>query len=137
MNRALALVVVASLAMGSFVSCGSSSTDEDRDEVSGELSVPTACEFVSTGHGVAGATEVRVEKLVTGLVVPWSIGFIGARDFLVSERSGVVRLVRDGVLLPQPILRLEDVSPTAERGLLGLAIHPDFVTNRYFYFYYT
>ncbi|TAE51081.1 MAG: T9SS C-terminal target domain-containing protein [Bacteroidetes bacterium] len=54
----------------------------------------------------------------------------------VCEKSGRVRIVRDGQMLPQPFMVLE-VDNFNERGLGGIAFHPDFAQNGYFYLYYT
>jgi glucose/arabinose dehydrogenase len=55
----------------------------------------------------------------------------------VLERRGVVRVV-DGILQPEPLLDLSDrVSSEGEQGLLGMAFHPFFATNRYVYMLFT
>jgi glucose/arabinose dehydrogenase len=60
------------------------------------------------------------------------------RRLFVLERSGVVRIVRDGQLLPEPFLDLsERVSTFNEEGLLGLAFHPDYQDNGRFFVQYT
>jgi glucose/arabinose dehydrogenase len=53
-----------------------------------------------------------------------------------TEQNGSLRVVRNGQLLPQPFVTLP-VDPTGERGLLGVALHPDFATNSLLYLYYT
>jgi glucose/arabinose dehydrogenase len=79
---------------------------------------------------------VRVEEVVTGLEVPWGIAFLPNGDMLVTERAGRVRLVRDRNLRPQPVATV-NVTDSGEGGLLGIAAHPDFNSNRWFYLYYT
>jgi aldose sugar dehydrogenase len=95
-----------------------------------------ACTLVENGFGSSGQVPIKVEEVVTGLSVPWSIAFLPDRDMLVSERAGQVRLVQNGQLRPEPIATVE-VSDRAEDGLLGLAVHPDFANNRFFYVYFT
>jgi len=59
-----------------------------------------------------------------------------ARVF-VLERAGRVRIVKDGVLLPTAFLDIVPlVSTFFERGLLGLAFHPDYDANGRFFVYY-
>ena len=111
--------------------------EESAGGVSGSPTSTDACELVASGWGSDGATAIRVEKMITGLEVPWAIAFISATDFLVTERPGRVRVVRDGVLDPDPILTLRAVASRAEGGLLGIAAHPQFASNRVFYLYYT
>jgi len=59
------------------------------------------------------------------------------RLFIV-ERGGVVRIVKDGTLLPTPFLDIRaQVSLVAEQGLLGLAFDPDYATTGRFVVHYT
>ena len=51
----------------------------------------------------------------------------GTRRLLVATKAGQVRIVRDGVLDPDPMLDIASlVSNGGEQGLLGIAVHPDF-----------
>jgi aldose sugar dehydrogenase len=95
-----------------------------------------SCTLVEDGFGAAGQVNVRVEEVVSGLNVPWGIAFLPNGDMLVSERSGQVRLVQNNTLRPQPIATI-NVSDRGEGGLLGIAAHPDFANNRFFYVYFT
>ncbi|OFZ19195.1 MAG: hypothetical protein A2X94_11265 [Bdellovibrionales bacterium GWB1_55_8] len=95
-----------------------------------------ACELVEAGWGSAGQVQLKVETLVSGLEVPWGIGFLPGGDYLVTERPGRIRLVRGGKLIEKPVAQLE-VGEAGEGGLLGIAIDPDFKANRSFFVYYT
>src|SRR5207247_6275115 len=56
----------------------------------------------------------------------------------VVEQAGCIRVVKNGVLLAQPYLDIRSkVGSGGERGLLGLAFHPDFWRNGLFYLNYT
>ena len=55
---------------------------------------------------------------------------------LVAEKSGRLRVVRNGQLLPSPFVQLP-VLDGGERGLLGVAVHPSFAANGFVYLYYT
>ena len=55
---------------------------------------------------------------------------------LIAEKYGAVRVVENGELLQDPMILL-DVDNYNERGLSGIAVHPDFETNGYLYLYYT
>ncbi|MDM9381649.1 PQQ-dependent sugar dehydrogenase [Chlorogloeopsis sp. ULAP01] len=95
-----------------------------------------ACTYVKDGFGSQGQVKVRVEEVVTGLEVPWGIAFLPGGDMLVTERPGRVRLVRNGKLQQAPVNTVR-VTDSGEGGLLGIAAHPDFANNRFFYLYYT
>lgn len=90
------------------------------------------CVFVEEGHGPTGDAAVRAETVAEGLEVPWAIAFLPDGDLLVTERPGRLRRVRDGELQEAPIAEVE-VEAVAESGLMGIALHPDFAQNRYFY----
>jgi glucose/arabinose dehydrogenase len=74
-------------------------------------------------------SNLKVETVVQGLTTgepegPTSMGFIDNNNILVLEKNGNVMLVSNGVLKPDPILKLP-VDTTNERGLLGIAIKND------------
>jgi glucose/arabinose dehydrogenase len=54
----------------------------------------------------------------------------------VLEQGGTMRVVKNGALLPTPFVTLT-VDSNGERGLLGVAFHPDFASNNFVYAYYT
>lgn len=97
---------------------------------------PAQCLLVEDGFGSPGTVNVRVEEVVTGLDVPWGIAFLPNGNMLVSERSGQIRLVQNNTLRQQAVAAV-DVSDQGEGGLLGIATHPDFASNRFFYVYFT
>jgi glucose/arabinose dehydrogenase len=73
----------------------------------------------------------------TGLVQPIGIVFLGTSDFLVLEKaSGQVKRVINGVLQPTPVLDLA-VNFASERGLLSLALHPQFPATPWVYVRWT
>lgn len=63
----------------------------------------------------------------------------GSERLFVLEQPGVIRILQDGQLLPEPFLDIrERVGDQGnEQGLLGLAFHPDYIENGYFYLNYT
>ena len=62
-----------------------------------------------------------------------------ATDLYVVDQLGEIVIVRDGAILPTPFLEVDvDFSPSEnERGLLGLAFHPQYADNGRFFVYYT
>jgi len=76
-----------------------------------------------------------VEVIAQNLDTPWAIAFIDRYKFLVTERKGRVSLVEDNKLTP--VADISQVLEIGEGGLLGIAIHPQFASNNFVYFYYT
>jgi len=82
--------------------------------------------------------SLALETLVTGLQSPTAIAHAGDDRLFVTERDGLVRLVREDALAPEPFLDLRSrVGAGGERGLLGLAFHPNFAVNGWFFVHYT
>lgn len=80
--------------------------------------------------------NLTVRAVISDLEQPISMAFIGANEFLVLEKaSGRVKHVINGALA-QIVLDLA-VNNSSERGLLGIALHPQFATNRFVYLYWT
>jgi len=72
----------------------------------------------------------RVVVVASGLDHPWSIAFLPEGDFLVTERSGALRLIRKGRLQDQPIAGLPEISAKRDQGgLLDIALDPAFDQN--------
>jgi len=84
--------------------------------------------------GVPEAPGWRTEVVVSGLSHPWSIAWLPDGSALVTERSGRLRVIRDGRLDPVPVAGLPDILVSGQGGLLDVALHPDFATNRLVYF---
>lgn len=80
--------------------------------------------------------DLQVSKVVTGLDRPWSIAFISDTEWLVTERGGQLRQIRNGQLLPQAVTGLPNIREKGQGGLLDVAVHPDFASNRRIYLSY-
>jgi glucose/arabinose dehydrogenase len=78
-------------------------------------------------------------QYVGGLSSPVDIQNAGDDRLFIVEQGGVIRIARDGQLLPEPFLDIRDRvnSNGSERGLLGLAFHPDYASNGFFFVNYT
>jgi hypothetical protein len=86
------------------------------------------------------AVTVDVTVAVTGLTGPVEVTNAGdgsVRLFVV-EQAGRIRIVRDGALVDRPFLDISGrIASGGERGLLGLAFHPDYPTDPRFFVDYT
>ena len=56
---------------------------------------------------------------------------------LITERSGRLRIVRGGTLLPDPVAGVPEVFAEGQGGLLDVLPHPDFPSNRLLYLSYS
>ncbi len=81
----------------------------------------------------AGFTDTQV---VQGFYNPTSMAFAPDGRVFVTEQPGRLRVVKNNQLLTTPAVTL-NVSFVGERGLLGVAVDPNFATNNYVYLYYT
>jgi glucose/arabinose dehydrogenase len=83
---------------------------------------------------------LNFNTVVSGLSAPLDIVNAGDgtnRLFLV-QRGGQIRILSGGALLPGNFLDISGlIVAGGEQGLLSLAFHPDYETNRYFFVYYT
>ena len=96
--------------------------------------VPVSLEaqtFQSEEHGF------RVVTVAEGLEHPWSVAFLPNGDLLVTERPGRLRLVRNGVVQPQPIEGVPAVVARGQGGLLDVVLHPSFAQNQLVYLSYS
>jgi glucose/arabinose dehydrogenase len=95
--------------------------------------------LVSPPPGAAAPPEHFQTSLVIGDGLNGPSGFEIAPDgrIFILERSGKIKIVKNGQLLPTPFADLPS-EDTGDRGLIGVAFDPDFgVHNHYVYFYYT
>ena len=77
---------------------------------------------------------VRVRVITGGLTIPWDIAFMSPTRYLITERSGALRVgSTSGGASRVVSADFSDLFVVAESGLLGLALHPQFATNRLFY----
>ncbi len=74
----------------------------------------------------------------SGLNFPTDFAFLPDGRILITEKSGIVRIAVDGSVLSTPFIDLSaQVNDYWDRGLLSVAVDPDFVTNGYVYFLFT
>ena len=74
---------------------------------------------------------------IKGLARPWGLAILPNGDILVTEQSGQLRVIRDGVLDPEPLAGMPTVATTMLKGLMDIVLHPDFTQNQFVYFTYS
>ncbi|MBL8162188.1 MAG: PQQ-dependent sugar dehydrogenase [Anaerolineae bacterium] len=85
------------------------------------------------------AAEFRLVTVAEGFTRPLYLTHAGDARLFVVEQDGLIKIIADGKVLAEPFL---DVSALvsrdgSERGLLGLAFHPDYPSNGHFFINYT
>jgi len=83
--------------------------------------------------------KLRVVVVTNKLQQPWSIAFLPDGAMLVTERTGRLRIVKNGKLDPLPVAGVPPVQTGGPRGLQGLmdvVLHPNFAENKWVYLAY-
>lgn len=77
------------------------------------------------------------ETIVQGIPIPTTIAFAPDSKIFLALKDGVIRVVQNGTLLPTPFVDLSAVvNRSTDRGLLGIAVDPDFPRRPYIYLSY-
>jgi len=80
--------------------------------------------------------SIRIDTVVSGLSVPWGMAFLPNGDMLITERSGEIRIVRDGQLLEKKVEGLPEIYVRGQGGLMDITLHPDYEENGWIYISY-
>jgi glucose/arabinose dehydrogenase len=107
---------------------------QPRDTLPAEPQIFDTSTRGPSGSPIAGP-KIRVVPM-KGLSYPYALAFLPDGDMLITERSGRLRIVRRGVLDPEPISGMPQVLDRSLKGLNDLALHPRFAENRLIYFTY-
>lgn len=77
--------------------------------------------------------ETNIEIIAQDLKIPWEMAFLPGGEILLTQRPGtLLKIGKD-----KKTIQVEEVEHLGEGGLLGLAVHPNFVKNRWIYLYLT
>jgi glucose/arabinose dehydrogenase len=140
MRRALAtalvtIVACAQPATGPTPIPGASASQPARASTAPPTPTPTPTPSPRIGPAVVE----NVQLIAAGLEAPWAMALAPDGRLFVTERPGRVRIARlGGGLDPEPWARVPArANPDAERGLLGLALDPDFARSGFVYLYYS
>ncbi len=92
------------------------------------LSLPTVAQTL-----LPGFSRVQVGGAISS---PTVMAFAPDGRIFVAQQTGALRVIKNGALLTTPFVSLT-VNSSGERGLIGVALDPDFATNNFIYLYYT
>ena len=100
------------------------------------VSLASACTSGAPGTGNAGASGPLVlSDVVTGLGATTDLAFLPDGSIVLTEKDGAVKVARPGAAAA--LAGTFDVDAESEKGLLGVAVDPDFATTRRLFFYYS
>ena len=110
-----------------------------------KITVRAACIAVLAllllGAGRAEAITLPADfqdSFVANAAQPTSLAFVPGGRLLIAEEAGVVRVYKNGALNATPALDIQArVCSDGERGLMAVAVDPQFETNHFIYVYYT
>lgn len=98
------------------------------------LAAPSAASAAEAQRVQGERGPIRVTTLTAGLEYPWSLAFLPDGRMLVTERPGRLRILgRDGSLVADAVDGVPAVAVIGQGGLLDVALHPGFATNRWVY----
>jgi glucose/arabinose dehydrogenase len=121
-------------------SCSSNPASPAPPAASAEPTAQPSPAVCAAGPIVAGVPALRAQVVASGLEHPLDLQAPRAdhQRVFVVEQAGRVRVVKNGELAATPFLDISDrIRSGGERGLLGLAFHPRYATNRRFFVNYT
>ena len=93
----------------------------------------TSTRITSAATVPSGFTDTLVAEWANN---PTAMALAPDGRIFVCQQGGALRVIKNGVLLPTPFLTVT-VDSSGERGLLGVAFDPNFVSNQLVYVYYT
>lgn len=87
---------------------------------------------------ILNSQNINLEEFATGLTSPVEITNAGDSRLFVVQQDGIIKIVQpNGAVNASNFLNISSkVTFNGERGLLGLAFHPQYSTNGYFFVYY-
>jgi glucose/arabinose dehydrogenase len=82
--------------------------------------------------------SIALTPVASGFTQPLFVTHAGDDRLFVVEQAGIIKIVKNGAILPTPFLSITNqVLCCGEQGLLGLAFAPDYTTSGNFYVYHT
>ena len=140
-SRTAVVVTALALAAGCSGDGGEPSGTTATSPSASTTPTPTSPGTTSTPPRTTSAAQGPVKLTVastvaTGIEVPWGLAFLPDQSALVSERdSSKIKRIAGGQVTE--VGEVDDVDPSSEGGLLGLAVDPQYPSRPYIYAYYS
>ncbi|QTL34482.1 PQQ-dependent sugar dehydrogenase [Pseudoalteromonas viridis] len=83
------------------------------------------------------ANDYQLELVAKGIQIPWGMVWLNDTELLVTDRSGQLRMIKEGKLLDKPIEGVPEVHAERQGGLLDIEIDPNYAKNGWIYFSYS
>jgi aldose sugar dehydrogenase len=93
--------------------------------------------FSPASDPLKGVHNFKVDTIATGLRNPWGMVWLPDGRMLFTERSGEIRVVKDGKLSEDRIEGVPAVFARGQGGLLDIKLHPDYANNQLIYIAYS
>lgn len=106
------------------ISCTSPSADMNVKQISGTVVNSEKQKFI-------------VDTITSALTSPWGMAFLPDGRALVTEKSGEIRIIKDGKLLEEKITGVPAVRTKGQGGLLDIQLHPNYAANGWIYLTYS
>ncbi len=101
------------------------------------ITLALGCGSGGGGGSNSESSNLVIKKLIENAEFPVGLAPVpDGRVFYTELRTGKIRVIREGVLLPPPVSTLS-VPTDGSEGLLGIVADPEFESNHYLYVYHT
>jgi uncharacterized repeat protein (TIGR01451 family) len=135
-SSAIVTIVVVPSSAGQITNSATVSASESDSDSTNNTAIVTTVIQPAVSTPTMLDDNLTVSTVIAGLDQPTSLAFIGMNDFFVLEKAtGKVQRVVNGILHSTPLDL--PVNNASERGLLGIALHPNFAQNGFVYLYWT
>ena len=90
----------------------------------------------SLGFVKSAGVKIKLEKVTSGLGIPWGMAFISPTKLLITERSGEINLLDLKSSIKTRLKNVPKVLVDGQGGMLDVAVPPDYATTKWIYFTY-
>jgi glucose/arabinose dehydrogenase len=148
MNKIFLIAATAFAVLLSSCSSSTSSDENDQNTAADSTLAPVETEEPNTDYkpafegqtriaGVKTTTPYEFKVVAEGLDQPWGITNLPDGRFLITQKTGTMRIASEDGTLSEPITGLPKVNSAEQGGLLGLTLDPSFADNRMVYWVFS